>query len=140
MWPYRFMECLPKDLNLGPAKQSTKESKRIQAEDAGSLAHWYDLLANLLKDVPARLVYNMDECGFRQGKLRKVISSKGKSCPDLAESSKGENITAVECISADGWQMDPMIIFTSQGAFMANWFHGSESLPLNTVVVVSATG
>jgi hypothetical protein len=31
-------------------KQKTKESKRIQAEDAGLLAHWYDLLANLLKE------------------------------------------------------------------------------------------
>lgn len=69
-----------------------------------------------------------------------MISAKGKSCPDLAEALKGENVTAVECISADGWQMDPMIIFTSQGAFTESWFHGSENLPLNVVVGVSAAG
>ena len=87
-------------------KQKTKESKRIQAEDAGLLAHWYDLLANLLKDIPARLVYNFDECGFRpgEGQSRKVIGSKSKlkSCPDLAETERGENITAVKYIAADG--------------------------------------
>ena len=121
-WPYRFMKRLPKDLNLGPVKQNTKESKRIQAEDAGLLAHWYNLLANLLKDMPARLVYNFDECGFRpgDGKSRKVIGSKSKSksCPDLAETERSENITAIECIAADGWQMDPLFIFKSGGIFM----------------------
>lgn len=63
-WPYRFMKRLPKCLDLGPVKQKTKEWKRIQVENTGLLPHWYDLLANLLKHVPARLVYNFDECGF----------------------------------------------------------------------------
>jgi hypothetical protein len=141
-WPYRFIKRLPKGLDLGPVKQKTKESKRIQAEDAGFLAHWYDLLANLLKDIPARLVYNFDECGFRpgEGKSRKVIGSKSKSCPDLAETERGENITSVECIAADGWQMDPLFIFKSGGIFMESWFHGSEGLPPNTIVATSSTG
>ena len=88
MWAYRFIKRLPPGLDLGPVKQKTKESKRIQAEDAGLLAHWYDLLANLLKDIPARLVYNLDECGFQpgEGKSRKVLSLRKRSYPDLAES------------------------------------------------------
>jgi hypothetical protein len=111
-WPYTFMKRLPKDLSLGPVKQKTKELKRIQAEDAGYLQHWYDQLANVLHGVPARLVYNFDECGFQpgQGRSRNVIGAKS-SCPDLAESERGENITALECIAADGWQMDPLFIF-----------------------------
>jgi hypothetical protein len=39
MWAYRFEKRLPEHLNLGPAKQKIKESKRIQAEDAGLLTH-----------------------------------------------------------------------------------------------------
>ena len=143
-WPYRFIERLPKGLDLGPVKQKTKESKRIQAEDAGLSAHWYNLLANLLKDIPARLVYNFDECGFRpgEGKSHKVIGSKSKStsCPNLAETERGENITAVECIGADGWQMDPLFIFKSGETFMESWFPGSEGLPPNTLVGTSQTG
>jgi hypothetical protein len=43
-----------------------------------------------------------------------VISFKGKGlkgAPDLPESEKGKNITAIECIAADGWLMDPFFIF-----------------------------
>ena len=45
MWAYRFEKRLPGHLKLGSVKQKTKESKRIQAEDAGFLQHWYDLLS-----------------------------------------------------------------------------------------------
>src|ERR1700709_1077666 len=101
MWVYRFTKRLPHDLELDPVKQRTKESKRIQAEDAGLLAHWYDLLKNLLKGMPARLVYNFDECGFRpgEGRSRRVVGRK--RCADIAETERGENITALECIAAD---------------------------------------
>jgi hypothetical protein len=105
-------------------KQKTKESRRIQAEDAGLLGHWYSLLANVVKkDTPARLVYNFDECGFRPGKgrSRKVISLKGKaSIPDLPESERGENVTAIECISADGWLMDPWLIFKGKPTLLSH--------------------
>jgi hypothetical protein len=122
MWPYRFESRVPAHLGLAPVKQKTKESKRIQAEDAGLLEYWYNQLKVLLDGVPARLVYNFDECGFQpgQGRARKVFGSK-TSCPDLAESEKGENITAVECISADGWIMDPFFIFKATGNFMEAW-------------------
>ena len=103
---YRFIKRLLPDLELGLVKQRTKESKRIQAEDIGLLAHWYDLLKNVLKGVPQRLVYNFDECGFRpgEGKSQRVVGRKGtkRSGPDLAETERGENITALEYIAADG--------------------------------------
>ncbi|KAJ5238497.1 transcriptional regulator family: Centromere protein B DNA-binding region [Penicillium chermesinum] len=141
MWAYRFIERLPKHLQLAPVKQKTKELKRIQAEDAGFLAHWYDQLEFLLRDVPARLVYNFDECGFQpgQGRSRNVIGSSS-SCPNLAESERGENITAVECIAADGWLMDPLFIFKSTGNFMEAWFDGSDNLPLNSAAAISQNG
>jgi hypothetical protein len=116
-WAYRFEKRLPEHLKLGPVKQKRKEFKRIQAEDAGLLGSWYNKLANVIKDTPARLVYNFDECGFQPGEgiSRNVISSKGKAA-DLAESERGENITAIECVAADGWQMDPWFIF--KGMFL----------------------
>jgi hypothetical protein len=127
MWAYRFEKRLPEHLNLGPVRQNTKESKRIQAEDAGLLEFWYNQLANVIKDTPARLVYNFDECGFQpgEGKSRKVIgtniTTKGKgkaskAVPNLAESERGENITSIECVAADGWHMDPWFIF--KGIFL----------------------
>jgi hypothetical protein len=142
MWAYRFIKRLPDHLNLAPVKQKTKESKRIQAENAGMLQHWYDQLGNLLRGVPSRLVYNFDECGFQpgQGRSRNVIGSRS-SCPDLAESERGETITAVECIAADGWLMDPLFIFKASGSnFIETWYDGSEALPPNTGTAISPNG
>jgi hypothetical protein len=121
--------------------QKTKELRRIQAEDAGLLQHWYDQLKALLKDVPPRLVYNFDECGFQPGQrcARRVFGSK-LSCPDLAKGERGENITALECISADGWLMDPFFIFKGTGSYIQAWYQGSEALPSNTVTAISVNG
>lgn len=142
MWPYRFEARIPAHLGLAPVRQNTKELRRIQAEDAGLLQHWYDQLKVLLNGVPARLVYNFDECGFQpgQGRARKVFGSIKSSCPDLPEGEKGENITALECISADGWIMDPFFIFKASGSFMEAWYQGSETLPPETMTAISPNG
>ncbi|KXL41591.1 MAG: hypothetical protein FE78DRAFT_545139 [Acidomyces sp. 'richmondensis'] len=121
------MKRLPKDLGLSPVKQKTKELKRIQAEDVGLLQYWYDLLGNVLYDVPAR-------------RARNVIGAKS-SCPDLAESERGENITAIECIATDGWQIDPLFIFKGTGkGLMEAWFYGSETLSLDIMTAISPNG
>ena len=72
--------------------QNTKDVKRMDAEKAGYLHFWYNQLSNLVKDLPAYLIYNFDERGFQpgQGRSRKVIGTKGK-CPSLAEFDHAEN-------------------------------------------------
>ncbi|CBF74004.1 hypothetical protein AN8159.2 [Aspergillus nidulans FGSC A4] len=99
-WANRALKCAG-HLKLGPVKQETKESKYIQAEDAGLLAHWYNQLANVVKDTPAWLVYNFDGCGFQPG----------EGTPDLAESEK------------DSWVIDLFFIFKGGGIFMESWFN-----------------
>lgn len=137
MWPYRFEARIPAHLGLAPVRQKTKELKYIQAEDAGLLQHWYDQLECLLDRVPARLVYNFDECGFQpgQGGARKVFGSS--RCPDLAEGEKGKNITVLEYISADGWLMAPFFIFKASGSHIEAWYNGSEALPGDTLTAIS---
>lgn len=139
-WVYRFIQRLPESMQLAPVKQKTKELKRIQAEDAWKLTFWYEKLKNVVKkDTPSRLIYNFDECGFQpgRGKTQKVIG--GVNPPDLPEFEHSETITALECIAADGWQMDPMFIFKS-ATFQESWFHGSEALPSKTLIAISPNG
>ncbi|CBF77907.1 uncharacterized protein ANIA_08840 [Aspergillus nidulans FGSC A4] len=82
----------------------------------------------MVKDTPARLVYNFDEYGFQpgKGKSRKVISSKGT--PNFAESEKGKNITAIKYIAADSWVIDLFFIFKGDGIFMESWFANKEAV------------
>ncbi|KAJ5908521.1 transposase [Penicillium taxi] len=136
-WVYPFIKRLPGELKLAPKKRNTKELKRIQAEDPAKLGHWYDLLECVLRGVPSRLIYNFDECGFRpdEDKNQKAVSRV--NVPDLAETERGENITVVECIAADGWVMDPLFIL-KDNVFMESWF--DEDLPPNMVVGTSPNG
>jgi hypothetical protein len=136
-WAYRFAKRLPPHLKLVPVIQKTKEKKRLDAEDVGILQFWYNQLGNLLKGLPARLVYNFDECGFQPGigKRQKVISTPGE-CPDIPESEYSENITALECIAADGWVMTPLYVFKGK-KFMESWY--GEELP-NFYTAVSEKG
>lgn len=68
---------------------------------------------------------------------RKIIGSQ--SVPDLAESGRGESITAIECVAADGWQVDPWFIFKGSGISM-EWFNNSEALPSDTTIATSPSG
>lgn len=84
-------------------------------------------------------VYKFDECGFQPGRgcTRNVIGAKS-SYPNLAESERGENITALECIAADGWQIDPLFIFKGTGqSHMEALFYGSETLSPDTMMAIS---
>ena len=58
-------------------------------------------------------LYNFDETGFclRQGSSHAVVTVyKHKRSP----TAQGENITAVECISADGFILDPLFILKGE--------------------------
>jgi hypothetical protein len=46
----------------------------------------------------------------------------------------------LECIAADGWQMNLLFIFKSSRVFMGAWFDSSEDLPLDTMVGTSPNG
>jgi hypothetical protein len=75
---------------------------------------------------------------FNLVRAARAESLDQKLCPDLAESEKGENITAVERISADGWLMAPFFIFKASGAnHMEVWYDGSEVLPSDTTTAIS---
>jgi hypothetical protein len=57
-----------------------------------------------------------------------------RSSLDLAKTKRGENITTLECITTDRWQIDPLFIFKSGGVFIEAWFDGSEDLLPSTIV------
>ena len=78
MWAYRFEKRLPENLTLGPVIQTTKDKKRLDAEDVEYLQFWYNQLATVLEGFPSHLICNFDECGFQpgQGRARTVIDTK----------------------------------------------------------------
>ena len=85
----------------------------MAAEDLGPLIAWYERLELFIKNknLQPRDIYNFDESGFRigEGKTQRVVSSRTTSSY-VATGGPAENITAVECIAADGWLMPPWFL------------------------------
>ncbi len=85
---------------------------------------WFDVIGKVLQD-PAVLqenVYNMDETGIMLSKLNsvKVLARTGDDRGYRGARVKRTTITAVECISASGEALDPMIIWPAS-THQANW-------------------
>ncbi|KAJ5267694.1 transcriptional regulator family: Centromere protein B DNA-binding region [Penicillium angulare] len=143
-WVYRFMKRFSKDDNdsedsFGLRRQKVTDSKRISDKDVAILRHWYDLLANIMNGVPERLVYNFDETGFQlgQGQTQKVFTRYQSKIPRLAGEEHGERVTVAECIAADGWRMEPLIIFKGRHQ-MESWYN--TNLPQNWMTATTEKG
>jgi hypothetical protein len=77
--------------------------------------HWFEVIRKILKDstVRAENVYNMDETGVMlsmPGSI-KVLVAKDDRRKHRGVRIKRTSVTAIECISADGRYLKPMIIW-----------------------------
>jgi hypothetical protein len=88
------------------------------------VAQWFDVVERVLRD-PAVLtenVYNMDETGVMLAMLGsiKVLLGKNDMRTYRGARVKREVVTAVECISADGRYLNPMVIWPA-ATHRSNW-------------------
>lgn len=86
--------------------------------------HWFNVIGKLLHD-PAILqenVFNMDETGVMLSKLNtvKVLVGKDSRRDYRGARVKRTSITAIECVSAVGEVLNPIIIWPSS-SHRANW-------------------
>jgi hypothetical protein len=111
----------------------------MAAEDLGPLTYWYERLELFIKNknLQPRDIYNFDESGFKigKGKTQKVILSRTTSY--VATGGPAENITAVECIAADGWLMPPWFLVQGEN-HMENWYR-TTNLPSDYTLVPTPT-
>ena len=88
------------------------------------IEYWFELIGKELKrsDIVQENVYNMDETGVMLSKLGsvKVLVGRNDSRDYRGARVEREMVTAVECISADGRYLEPMIIWPA-ATHRANW-------------------
>jgi hypothetical protein len=108
------------------------KSRRVQAMDwkrhenniYNKIIYWFDVIEKVLRD-PAILpenVYNMDETGVMLCMLGsvKVLVSKDDLRDYRGAAVKRTIVTAIECISANGRSLLPMIIWPAT-TYRSNW-------------------
>jgi transposase-like protein len=103
-WLYNFLQRVrQKHPELRLRKPRTLEKDLIDAQDIGEITHYFDILKRQIElhNIEPCNIYNIDETGFqlRQG-LNQSMVTVYKNKRSLT--ARGENITGVECIAADG--------------------------------------
>lgn len=99
------------------------EKARIEAENHGPLLFWYEIYGEFLKkcDIQPNELYNWDETGFQLGigTSQNVVSTCQNEV--IGTGGIGQNVTGIECISADGWVMHPWFLFCGSDQ-MDDWY------------------
>ena len=113
-WVRRFLERHP-ELTVG--KPSGLDPKRAQSFNEEEVRrHFKELEEKLVMlGIPIENIYNMDEKGCQRGggrraQLRKYFMSATRRPQYQVQSDNLELITIIECVSADGSNLQPGII------------------------------
>ncbi|RII24871.1 hypothetical protein CUC08_Gglean005686 [Alternaria sp. MG1] len=120
-WPKAFAERHPE---LQARKVKSIDWKRHENNVYGKIVEWFDIIGQVLQD-PAVLpenVYNMDETGVMLSMLGsvKVLVGKDDRRNYRGGGVKRTMITAVECVSADGRALLPLIVWPAS-THRSNW-------------------
>jgi hypothetical protein len=120
-WPKAFEKRHPE---TAARRVAALDWNRHETIIAGKITHWFKVIGRVLRD-PAILpenVYNMDETGVMLSMLGsvKVLVGKDDKRKHRGARVKRTTVTAVECISADGRYLNPMIIWPAT-THRSNW-------------------
>lgn len=113
-WPQGFYKRNPQ---LKPRRMRAMAWDRHDHTIYPKVTEWFSIISEQWErpDVLPENVYNMDETGVLLGKLGslKVLVGKNELRNYRGASSRRTLITAVECISATGSCLDPLVIWPS---------------------------
>jgi hypothetical protein len=100
------------------------DRNRHENNVADKIMHWFEVMGKVLCDqaVVVENVYNMDETGVVLSMLGsiKVLVGKDDKRTHRDARVKRTTVTAIECISADGRYLNPMIIWPAT-THRSNW-------------------
>lgn len=120
-WPRAFEKRHPE---LKARRVKAMDWKRHENNIYYKIKEWFEVISKVLEDpdIQPENVYNMDETGVMLSKLGSVKVLVGKD--DLRDyrgaGVKRTMVTAIECISADGKSLLPLIIWPAS-THRSNW-------------------
>jgi hypothetical protein len=120
-WPRAFEKRHPE---LQARRVRSIDWKRHGNNIHEKIVEWFDVIGQVLQDpcILAENVYNMDETGVMLSMLgsAKVLVGKDDRQGSRGAGVKRTMVTAVECISADGRALLPLIIWPAS-THRSNW-------------------
>jgi len=120
-WPQAFHKRHPE---LKPKKVKAIDWNRHDRNIYDKITHWFEVIGKELHDpiIAPENVFNMDETGVMLSMLGSIKVLVGKDDPRDYRGAgvKREMVTAIECISADGKSLLPMIVWPA-ATHRSNW-------------------
>ena len=120
-WTRAFKRRHPE---LNAKKVKAIDWKRHENNVYDKIIEWFDVIEKVFKDpaVEKKNVYNMDETGIMLSMLGsiKVLVGKDDVRDYRGAGIKRTMVTAIECISADGRSLQPLIIWPAS-THRSNW-------------------
>ena len=111
-WVNCFLDCHP---DLKQKVTQPLESCRASALNCHTVADFFAKLIHVITkyNIPIKNIYNMDEKGVQLGQGRNVLAIVDRELKMAYQIEQGsrEMVTVIECISADGSALNPMVIF-----------------------------
>jgi hypothetical protein len=110
-WPQAFYKHHPE---LNPRRVKALDWNRHDNNIYDKITHWFEVIGKELHDpVMPDNVYNIDETGLMLSMLGSLKVLVGKDDPRAYRGAgvKRMMVTAIECISADGRSLLPLIIW-----------------------------
>ena len=111
-WVQRFLH---RHTELATAICCTIEAARIKETTKEAIDKWFDHFSQVVAQhqISTENIYNIDESGFSIGEIKgaQVVVNKTLMTKYLAHPGRQEWVTVVECISADGSSIPPLVIF-----------------------------
>jgi hypothetical protein len=118
-WPQAFYKRHPE---LRASKTGALDWNRYDIYN--KVVQWFEVIGKVLDDLDVlqENVYNMDETSIMLSKLNsvKVLISKDNKRGSRGARIKRTTVTAIECVSAVGRYLNPMIIWPAS-THRANW-------------------
>ena len=126
-WVYNFTKRTP-ELKACFARRYNYQ--RAKVEDPKVLGAWFEQVNEAIQKygIASSDIYNFDETGFAMGLIAaaKVITrSDVPGKPFLLQPGNREWVTAIECISSNGWALPPCIIFKGR-VHMEAWYKNNK--------------
>lgn len=125
-WIYRFLTRHP---DIAPRWSSPLPSSRANGLNEAATAQYFEEFQKIVTDfdIPVENIYNMDEKGNQESqdqKWRVFIDREQRTAYNLQGDDR-ENITTLECVSADGACLPFMAIYKGK-RFVTRWGDGNE--------------
>src|SRR4051794_9556045 len=124
-WLDRFIKRHP-ELQIRYSQRL--ERQRSAAGNPRVLEHHFKLFHKMLKEYNVKEVniWNMDEKGFLLGVSAKcrVVCRKGRKNPKYTQDGNRELITVLECVSAEGVVLPPLIVTKGMNHYIGTHIRG----------------